>query len=338
MSLLRFIMKKNKAKGRFFLFAPRVLEVVMSEKQILINCGKKWFEFSKSRTGQLDFCGKTENPPHLNVENYQKLASSSYFTPSYYVFLQNELNCTPRIYVSPETDVSDKDTFDFLLHVGALLCAVEAKDSLLAGELYLRRKKSFDKFARLTQFIIEPVSAEILFSLLFGRLYDMEEKEIPLVFDAAKKKLSYICESETLEQAFVRYFKGNETCLTLPIVGMNYHSWSPYSDFLDGLAENLSAEDLLVQAEKIRKAKHNFYSSLEIAVQAEPYNPADENAIAVMAESLDAKIAGNPGLEKAGYIRATAAKIIRAAKPEKMSFKAELVRIGSRDVVVKIEV
>lgn len=309
----------------------------MAEKQILINCGKKWFEFSKSRTGQLDYCGKVENPSRLNVENYQKLASSAYFSPGYYVFLQDGLNCTPRIYVSPNTDVSDKDTFDFLLHVGALLCAVEAKDSLLAGELYLRRKKSFDKFARLTQFIIEPVSAEILFSLLFGRLYDMEENEIPLVLDAAKKKLSYRCESETLEQAFVRYFNENKICLTLPVVGMNYHCWSPYSDFLDGLAENLKAEDLLDQAEKIRKAKHDFYSSLEIVVQAEPYNPTDENAVAVMAECIDAKIAGNPGLEKAGYIRATAAKIIRAAKPEKMSFKAKLLRIDSRNVVVQIE-
>lgn len=36
-----------------------------------------------------------------------------------------------------------------------------------------------------------------------------------------------------------------------------------------------------------------------------------------MAENIDAKIAGNPGLEKAGYVRAAAAKIIRAAKPEK---------------------
>ena len=96
---------------------------------------------------------------------------------------------------------------------------MEARDSLLAGELYLRRKKSFDKFARLTQFIIEPV---------------------------------------------------------------------------------------------------------EIAVQAEPYNPADENAVAVMAESIDTKIAGNPGLEKAGYVRAASAKIIRAAKPEKCLSKLNL--------------
>lgn len=56
-----------------------------------------------------------------------------------------------------------------------------------------------------------------------------------------------------------------------------------------------------------------------------------------MAENIDAKIAGNPGIEKAGYVRAAAAKIIRAAKTEKMSFKAELMRIDCRNVVLKIE-
>ena len=56
-----------------------------------------------------------------------------------------------------------------------------------------------------------------------------------------------------------------------------------------------------------------------------------------MSESIDAKIAGNPGLEKAGYVRAATAKIIRAAKPEKMSFKAQLMRIDCRNVVLKIE-
>ena len=56
-----------------------------------------------------------------------------------------------------------------------------------------------------------------------------------------------------------------------------------------------------------------------------------------MAENIDAKIAGNPGIEKDGYVRAAAAKIIRAAKTEKMSFKAELMRIDCRNVVLKIE-
>lgn len=48
-----------------------------------------------------------------------------------------------------------------------------------------------------------------------------------------------------------------------------------------------------------------------------------------MSESIDTKMAGNPGLEKAGYVR--------AAKPEKKSFKAQLMRIDCRNVVLKIE-
>ena len=47
----------------------------MSEKQILINCGKKWFEFSKSRTGQLDYCGKVENPG-LEKAGYVRAAAA----------------------------------------------------------------------------------------------------------------------------------------------------------------------------------------------------------------------------------------------------------------------
>lgn len=54
-------------------------------------------------------------------------------------------------------------------------------------------------------------------------------------------------------------------------------------------------------------------------------------------QSKTLRFAGNPGLEKAGYVRAAAAKIIRAAKPEKMSFKAQLMRIDCRNVVLIIE-
>ena len=207
----------------------------MAEKQILINCGKDWFEFSRSFTGQLDYCGKIENPEDLNLENYQKLTSSTYFSPAYYDFLADEINCTPRVYFSAEIEFLDKDSFDFLFHIGALLCAVEAEDTLLAGELYLRRKNSFEKFACLTQFIISPLAVEILFSLLFGSFSGITEKDIPLIFDAAKKKLSFHSESETLEQAFIRYFKEKSVTLSLAVVGMRHHSWSPFSDLLDGI-------------------------------------------------------------------------------------------------------
>ncbi|MEE1211940.1 MAG: hypothetical protein UHO11_05545 [Treponema sp.] len=67
------------------------------------------------------------------------------------------MNCNPTIYVSSDVDVSDKDVFDYLVHIGPLLAAVESKDSLLAGELFMRCSEVFEKFAQLTQYIMEPL-------------------------------------------------------------------------------------------------------------------------------------------------------------------------------------
>lgn len=305
--------------------------------QILVNFGKNWFEFTKSKTGQLDFAGKVD-AKNVNVEGFQKLSGSSYFSPSYYIFLEDELNATPEIFVAQGTDISDKDTFDFLLHVGALLGAVEAKDSLLAGELYFRRRTSFEKFSKLTEFIIEPIAAEMLFSLVFGRWNNVEEDEIPLLFNIAKRKIKIDSSREDLAQAFTRYFKENETSLTLPVVGNNHHSWNEESKILNLIPQNYNASDFLMEAEKFKAAKHIFYSNLKVSVQAEPYNPADKNAIAVMIEDIDSKLSGNGGLKKAGYIRATAAEILREAKEEKISYGGKLVRLSRREIVVRVNV
>ena len=91
-------------------------------------------------------------------------------------------------------------------------------------------------------------------------------------------------------------------------------------------------------AEKIRKAKHDFYESLETTVQAEPYNSHDKNSILVCIESPEAKIAGNPGLEKAGHIRALAAKIIREAKPKKMNYDGKLTSLAGDTIVVELSI
>lgn len=307
--------------------------------QILVNFGRNWFEFTKSRTGQLDFAGKVdaENVSNVNVEGFQKISGSTYFSPSYYIFLEDELNAMPEIFVAPGTDVSDKDTFDFLLHIGALLGAVEAKDSLLADELYLRRRASFEKFSKLTEFIIEPVAAQMLFALEFGGWNSPEENQIPLLFNLAKRKIKFDSASEDLAQAFTRYFKENETSLTLPVVGNSHHPWTGESEILDSVSSNFTPADFLVEAEKFKKAKHDFYSNLKVSVQAEPYNPADKNAIAVMIEDIDSKLSGNGGLEKAGYIRATAAEIIREAKEDKISYGGKLVRLSGREIAVRVD-
>ena len=308
--------------------------------QILIKTANDWFEFSKSKTGQLDFVGKWEKNNLPNVEDYQQFISSTYFSPSWYVFIQTALNCNPTIYVSSEVDVSDKDIFDYLVHIGPLLAAVEAKDSLLAGELFMRRNEVFEKFAQLTQYIMEPLCVEILFSLSYGKMSNIDPDDIPLIFESAKKKLEFDTSRESLDQAFMRYFKKNTVTVTLPLVGTNFYHWDDdiVPEALTKLTDNLSAEDLSGNAEKIRTSKHDFYESLKVSVQAEPYNIHDKNSILVCIENVEAKLFGNPGLEKAGHIRALAAEIIREAKTSKMSYTAKLSNLSYREIVVQFTV
>lgn len=308
--------------------------------QILIKTANDWFEFSKSKTGQLDYVGKWENDSLPDVEGFQEIVSSTYFSPTWYVFVQSALNCNPMIYVASDVDVSDKDTFDYLVHIGPLIAAVEAKDSLLAGELFLRRREVFEKFAQLTQYLMEPLSVEILFSLCYGKMNEVDEDDIPLIFESAKKKLEFDSSRESLEQAFMRYFKKNSVTLTLPLVGTNFYHWDDdiVPEALTKLTDNLSAENLLGNAEKIRSAKHSFYEALKVSAQAEPYNQADKNAIIVCIENVEAKLFGNPGLEKAGHIRALAAKIIREAKPKMMSYASKLSSLNYRQIVVQMTI
>ncbi|MDE7228778.1 MAG: hypothetical protein K2N31_10725 [Treponemataceae bacterium] len=233
----------------------------------------------------------------------KKIESSAYFSLGQYLYVQDELNYSPVLFVSSETDISDKDSYEFLLHIGALLCAVEAKNSFLAGMLYWRRRESFAKCERLAQFIMRPLAAEILFGLVYGQLNAVSEEDIPLVFDEAKKSLGFNPAKETLEQAFVRYFKAEKRVLTLPVVGTNHHHWSPYAEVFENLFQNITPHAFEAQVKNIYEAKRNSYANLSVAVQAEPYNPADKDAIAVMIENIDAKLAGNSIHEKAGYIR-----------------------------------
>lgn len=315
-----------------------MLKEAIMRSQILINCGNNWFEFTKSKTGQIDYLGKNDKVNPAELEGYQKIASSTYFTPSWYTYLQTEINNNPKLYVAQGIDISDKDTYSFLVHIGALLSAIEAKDSLLAGELYLRRQSSFEDFAQLTQYIMEPLCVEILFSLCYGKLNNVDPDSVPLIFNNAKKKLNYDSSKETLNQAFIRYFKNNNVTVTLPIVGTNFYHWDSIPDVLDKLTDNLSCDDFVSASTKIRKATHDFYENLEVFVQAEPYNQHDKNAILVCIENIEAKIVGNPGLEKVGHIRAFAAEIIREAKQEKMNYNGKLCRLSYGEIVVQFTV
>ena len=308
--------------------------------QILIKTANDWFEFTKSKTGQLDFVGKWDKKNKPDVTDAQKLSSSTYFTPSYYVYVASALNCNPVIYVAPDVDVSDKEIFDYLVHIGPLLAAVEAKDSLLAGELYIRRSEVFEKFSQLTQYILEPLCVEILFSMCYGRMQQLDPEDLEAVYESAVEKLDYDSSRERIDQALIRYFKKNSAKITLPLVGTNFYNWEkdsvPYA--LGKLCNNINPEALSADAEKIRQAKHEFYENLETVAQAEPYNQYDKNSILVCIENPAAKISGNPGLEKAGHLRALAAKIIREAKPKKMNYGGKLVSLSEGKIVVVMEV
>lgn len=307
------------------------------ERQILIECGSRWFEFTKSKTGQLDYAGKIEGGAP-DVSGFQEIAGSTYFSPSFYTYISEDMNMIPRIYVADGVDVSDLETYDYLVHAGALLAAVDSKDSLLAGELYLRRRKTFEKFPQLTQFIMKDLCVEILFSLCFGRMQNIEPEDIPLVLNAAREKLEFDPSRESLDQAFMRWFKAESRTFTLPLVGTSFYNWNSSPKVLARLCDNLSVDDLTGHAEKIRKAKHSLYASLRTTVQAEPYNPHDKNAVLVCIESIEAKISGNMGLEKAGHIRALAAKVLREAKPKKLVYKSSLASVSAGNIVVKMEV
>jgi len=306
--------------------------------QILINCGSNWFEFSRSKTGQLDYVGKLENDLAPDVKNYQEISSSSYFSPTHYVYLDDSLNNNPKIYVAPGVDVSDKDIFDYLVHVGPLLSAVEAKDSLLAGDLYLKRQDSFNKFQKLTSYIMSPICVEIFFSSCFGKMKVTPFNCLGVIFEDVKKKLGYDSSKETIEQAVIRYIKNNEMTVTLPLVGTKFYWWDIEPEVLDKLSDNLGCDDILKKAEKIRKAKHDLYSNLEVSVQAEPYNVYDVNSILVSIEDIEEKISGNPGMVKAGHLRADAAQMIREAKNDVMSFRSKLASVSHSGIVVQVEV
>lgn len=204
--------------------------------------------------------------------------------------------------------------------------------------LQVRRRETFDRFAQLSQYIMEGLSVEILFSLCFGRMNNTDEDDIPLVLDSARQKLDFAPARESLEQAFIRYFKEHGCTLTLPLVGTNFYDWEAEPEVLHRLCDKLDVDDLLGYAQKIRRVRHDFYAALRTVVQAEPYNPHDQYAILASIEGIESKICGNAGLEKVGHIRATAARAIRLAKPRQMGYVAKLARLSKRDIVVQVTV
>ena len=328
----------------------------------VIVCAKSfshefYWGFSVSRTGQLDFDGKITAPKATELTKMQKIEPSGYFSPSWYTYLPETTQSKITVFAKNSTKLDDSDLFSYITHIGALLLAVEAKDTLLAAELFDRRNYVFMKFYPLTAYILEDIAPEMLFVWEFGRFTDgsesfakgryltSDDKSTSAgLFKIAEKKLRGEKAEESLDEMFVRYFKTQKKAdFTIGIVGANYRNWNSGIDYLDNILANHIGDDLLNGTTKVRDTRQRIYDNLKASVQAEPYNNYDPNAIAVSLEDIESVVAGNPCMKKAGYIRATGAAILRKAFPSTMSFPATLARIGNlqdgrQGVVVRIKI
>lgn len=292
----------------------------------------------------LDFCGKTQFETD-DTEGWICLESSTFFSPAWYEFLPELLKAEIKVFVKDSKILSNVDIFSYLTHIGVLLLATEAKDSLLVGELFMRRYKTFEKFESVTKKILDSIAVEAFFSVEFGRTQKHEIKidstetdfgVTQLLYKIVNQKLDFDPTSETLEMAFVRYFSENKSTFTLPIVGMGFHPWSSHINELDMLSNNLNAQNFIDKTTQIRNSKHIFYDSLKAHAQIEPYNINDSFAIAIFLEDISAMLKGCGGKVKAGYFRRMASSVIRKARPDLFCFDVKLCRMSKKNTIIKI--
>lgn len=314
--------------------------------------------FRKSITGQLDYTGKLDSS--MSFEGWQILEGSPFYSPSYYTYLSPGLACSFEIAVHPDCILDSAGMFSYLTHIGPLIMAVDENDGLLAAEIFSRRSGIFMKNASLTLYLIKNVAVSGLFSWVFGRFGDTAEflsfyksgsmfdssctDTACVFFEAAKDELLPEPQKEDVEEMFIRYFKGRkEVQLTMGLVGQRFRNWQDGLEFLDSVIKIQTGDDFQSASTKMKDAKRDFLGSLSVCAQAEPSNNYDPNAIEVFVDDIEAKIAGNTGRIKAGYLRASGAAVIRMSRPLRFNYNAQLVRIGNLQegrtgIVIKITV
>jgi len=312
------------------------IKLASSNKEVL-------HQFTRSHTGILDYAGIAES---ADLSQMQSIEGSRYFTPSWYTYLSKELLAEITVYLPGEIQKIDAYQYSFLMHIGAILLAVQEHDPLLVAELLNRRSTVFANFLPILLLIIKPIAAEALFAWVYGsfrgegnfpQIYQKNEDisigetdTTAILFAAARDALNPTPGSESAKDMFIRYFKQNKSFdFTIGLVGASMHPWAKSLERLRSMSEVSSglkfAENPFMVGQKIQE----LYSSLKSKAQAEPYNPHDRNAISVSIESLESIFKGIPGKSKAGYIRATGAEILRKARPNLFSYKATLWRLGA---------
>ena len=303
------------------------------------------YAFSRSVTGILDYVG--EESPSDELSQMQCVEGSAYFTPSWYTYLPRELQATINVYLPCDVENMDVGQYSFLLHVGALLLAVQERDGLLVAELLRRRSSVFANFLPLVLHIIKPVAAEALFANVYGgfrgdtgfeQIYRAnvpistgETDVSAILFAAARDALKPDPIKESAEEMFVRYFKDCESAdFTIGLVGATNHPWVAGIEKFESVAKAAAAFHFFDDSSKVGAKSQEVYESLTTKVQAEPYNPHDHNAISVSIDDLEAAVyKGVHSKCKAGYLRATAAAILRKARPNLFAYDSCLWRLGA---------
>ena len=305
------------------------------------------YAFTRSVTGILDYAGEA-TPTVDDLSQMQCVEGSAYFTPSWYTYLPSELQASVHVYLPCNVENLDVGQYSFLLHVGALLLAVQEGDGLLVAELLRRRSTVFANFLPLVLHIVKPVAAESLFAHVYGGFrgdngFDaIFKKNAPvstgetdvaaILFAAARDVLKPEPGKESPEEMFVRYFKDCKSVdFTIGIVGAANHPWVAGIEKFESVAKAAAAFHFLEDSSKVGAKSQAVYASLSTRVQAEPYNPHDHNAISVSMDDLESAVY-NKGVRttcKAGYLRATAAAILRKARPNLFAYGSCLWRLGA---------
>ena len=304
-----------------------------------------FYGFSRSATGILDLVnGASATDEELS--QMQCVDGSAYFTPSWYMYLPKVLQATINVYLPNDVKNLDVGQYSFLLHVGALLLAVDEHDGLLVAELLRRRAAVFANFLPLVVHLIKPVAAEALFAYVYGgfrgdsdfaQIYKAnapistgETNVAAILLEAAKGVLKPNPEKETPEEMFIRYFRETESFdFTIGVVGATNHPWIAGIEKFESVVKRATAFRFFEDAAAVGLKCQEFFASLATKVQAEPYNPHDHNAISVSIDDLSARLKGMQSKSKAGYLRATGAAILRKARPGLFAYGSKLWRLGA---------
>ena len=302
------------------------------------------YGFSRSATGILDYVDGASAKDE-DLSQMQCVDGSAYFTPSWYMFLPKDLQATINVYLPSDVKNLDVGQYSFLLHIGALLLAVDERDGLLVAELLRRRVTVFSSFLPLVLHLIKPVAAEALFAYVYGgfrgdsNFSQIYKANVPIatgetdvsaiLLEAAKDALKPNPEKESPEEMFIRYFREKESFdFTIGLVGATNHPWIAGIEKYESVVKAATAFRFFDDAAVGAKSQE-FFESLSTKVQAEPYNPHDHNAISVSIDDLGAKLKGLVSKSKAGYLRATGAAILRKARPNMFAYDSKLWRLGA---------